>query len=145
MIRMRRREGNTKNYPAHNTNTHCRAADIIGSDIIVPIQLPSQLVYRHILTITDEAITYAISIPIRYRSELTHITHSEDDGENHAHVILQFLSVNEISQTFTTSYQPQENSRAERFSRSLMDAARCAIRQSKLPRTFWDCDVIYIT
>lgn len=37
----------------------------------------------------------------------------------------------------TIPYSPQQNGRAERINRTLMDKARCLISDSKLPKEFW--------
>lgn len=68
--------------------------------------------------------------------------HSDNSLEYHAHSIHLFLTANGIEQSFTSAYQPQSNSLAERFNRSLMDAALCALRHAKLPNEFWDCAII---
>lgn len=48
------------------------------------------------------------------------------------------MSINSISHTFAPAYQPQSNSLPERLNHSIMDAARCALRHSKLPDRFSD-------
>lgn len=136
------------------THDHHRTTEVISSDTVGPIQPPSQLAHRYILTLLDAASRFAIYIPIRSRADLSHLTpntiqdmtalhnrtprrfHSDNDREYHAANIYQSMSGNGIAETFTTTtYQPQANSFAERFNRSLMETA-CALHQAKLRISF---------
>lgn len=134
---------------SRTTHSHHPQADTISGDTLGPIRLRCQLHHRHARTFVDATTRYAIFIPICSRTELTTLIpatltkiakfhrrppnrlHVDNGAEYHAHTVSQFISTNGLQPTFTTAYQPQGNSLAERFNRSIMEAVRYAMRHAR--------------
>lgn len=49
----------------------------------------------------------------------------------------QFLEQNGIARRLTAPHTPQQNGLAERKNRTLVEMARCMMRQANVPSTFW--------
>lgn len=157
-------EGKGAQAPHHIASPrNTTPGDIISSDTLGPISPPSTQHHRHIVTFLDDASRFAIAIPIRKRSELISIIpttlkamarhhgrtvntfHSDNAKEYISNTIISYLTSNGIRQTLTTPHHPQQNSRAERFNRTLMNAARAAICHSGMPLAYWNYAILDAT
>jgi transposase InsO family protein len=52
-------------------------------------------------------------------------------------VLLQFLGSMGIKHQHTVPYSPQQNGKAERLNRTLLEKTRCMLADSKLPASLW--------
>lgn len=149
-------------HPPSNQR-HTAPGDVISTDTMGPITPASARQHRHILTFIDDSSRFALAIPISHRSKLStlipqtlmtmarhhghmpHTLHSDNAKEYTSSTIITYLASHGIRQTLTTPHQPQQNSRAERFNRTIMNATRAALSHSRLPTKYWDFAVLDAT
>jgi hypothetical protein len=62
---------------------------------------------------------------------------SDNGGEYVNEILKNYFSQNGIQHEFTTAYTPQQNAKAERKNRTLVEMVRCMLHQAKLPIEFW--------
>lgn len=130
-------------HPHTRPQQHIRGEGI-SSEKLGPLQVPSHLHHRHLLTFVDAITSYAISMPLRSRYELTALTPTI------------FLACGALTGTLypaSTFYLSMESFRCHHlnisrpaqsqnvFSRSLRNAAPSACPHSRLPDIFWACVV----
>ncbi len=62
---------------------------------------------------------------------------SDNGGEYVNEILRNYFSQYGIQHEFTTAYTPQQNGKAERKNRTLIEMVRCMLHQAKLPNEFW--------
>lgn len=128
--------------------------ELIHSDLVGPLPL-TRGKRRYLLTFIDDFTDYcSVSIlktkdevyeAFKEFCELTKRQHghqvkclrSDNGGEYLNHSMTQFMQDNGIRHEFTTSYTPQQNGKAERKNRTLIEMVRCLLHWSHLNQSWW--------
>src|SRR5262249_48118625 len=63
--------------------------------------------------------------------------HSDNGGEYVGREFLAYLAAKGVRAQTTTPYTPEQNGRAERMNRTLMESARSMLHARDLPRSLW--------
>ena len=70
---------------------------------------------------------------------------SDNGGEYTSTAFERYLKEAGVQRRLTVPYSPQSNGVAERFNRTLMEAARCMLKASALPNNMWGEAVMNVT
>lgn len=129
--------------------------DCIVSDVCGYFQVETLNRKRYFVTFTDVCSRYCDVVLIREKSEVADVTiqyiermktqfgrkpkiFRSDRGTEYTVEKLQLYLRNEgIKFECTVGYAPEQNGIAERKNRTLMEAARCMLSESGLPKNFW--------
>lgn len=65
------------------------------------------------------------------------IMRSDRGGEYTGNSLVNYLKSEGIQSQLTAAYSPQQNGKAERKNRTLIEMARCMLIDANLPYTFW--------
>lgn len=143
-----------KPFPKKSQPTE-EVLDCVVSDVCGYFQVETLNRKRYFVTFTDVCSRYCEVILIREKSEVADVTiqyiermktqfgrkpkiFRSDRGTEFTVEKLQLYLRNEgIKFECTVGYAPEQNGIAERKNRTLMEAARCMLSESGLPKTFW--------
>ena len=62
---------------------------------------------------------------------------TDQGGENTSNEFKEFCNSHGIKKELTTTYTPQQNEVAERKNRTMVEMARCMLREMCLPNMYW--------
>jgi hypothetical protein len=134
-----------------------RAAEtnaLVHSDVVGPVEVPSLSGSRHIVTLLDDKTGY-VSVGIyetkaglagwvqdqierRERAVGKRVkTLRTDGGHEFKGDLDKWLKTKGIVHQTSAPYTPQQNGRAERINRTLLERARAMLLESQLPKEFW--------
>lgn len=137
--------------------------EIVATDLCGPLHVESLGKARYFITFTDlysgfcEVFTLrskcqAATVTKQYIEQMTNLTGKKlkilrsDRGTEYLNDALQsYLRDQGIKFQCTTGYASQQNGAAERQNRTLMDATRTLLADSKLPMSFWGEAVKHVT
>lgn len=132
---------------------------VIHTDVCGPISCSSFGGARYFISFIDEYSGYMVIIPIARKSDVlkefkyfhswierrwgctVKKVHSDNGGEFVSSK--DHLLQHDIEQSMTPSYSPNLNGIAERANRTIVEAARCMLEHSNLPRKFWAQAVVH--
>ncbi|KRT78250.1 hypothetical protein AMK59_6683 [Oryctes borbonicus] len=80
---------------------------------------------------------YAIMMQSKFDARIS-VLRSDNGREYISDEFKTFCRENGIYMDYTTPYTPEQNGKAERFNRSLVDKARAMIEDGNVPKTFWN-------
>jgi transposase InsO family protein len=129
--------------------------DLVHTDVCGPIREQTLGGASYIVTFIDDASRKSEVYTIRNKSEVFEvfkdyklrveketernikILRSDNGGEYCSNEFEEYLRSKGIKHENTTVYTPQQNGVAERLNRSLLETARCLLREGGVPNMFW--------
>ncbi len=133
-----------------------RVCQIVCSDILGPLVESEHTDDKYVINFIDDSSNYCITFPIAARSDILRcLKQYKSTVENdHPGVKIQnfccdnareyvmgdvkkFCEENGITIDPCNPYTPEQNSKAERFNRTLMEKVRATIDDAKFPKTEW--------
>lgn len=150
-------KGKMTRQPFHTDNMikSTRVLELVHSDVCGPMQTESIGGSKYIVSFIDDFSRYAhvyflhdkssvFHVFKEYESMVTNATgqtigtlRTDGGGEYVSHEFESYLTSRGIQHQLTARYSPQQNGCAERYNRTICEAARSLIAQSGLPKTFW--------
>lgn len=143
-------------FPSREDRRTTTPLEIIHSDVCGPMRQPSHAGARYFVTFVDEFSGYTRVYFLQqknevfekfkeYKAEVETSTglkvkslQTDNEKSEYCHKRFDaFLKEQGISRRLACTYSPQQNGRAERKNRSLVDKARCLLIESRLPLSFW--------
>jgi len=131
--------------------------ELVHTDIVGPLNQASLGGFRYLITFLDDMSRHSWVYPLQGKSGEEVLTtlknwkilvekqsgnfiktlHSDNGGEYQNHELQSFLEKEGIIHIRTMAYSPQQNGRAERLNRTLLNKVRAILTASKLPLSFW--------
>ena len=121
----------------------------VYSDVIGPISPSSIGGNRYAISFIDKFSGYAVVKFMKYKTQALQtfkeyiaqygrpkILRTDNGTEYKNKAFKKFCISKEIAREFTVTETPEQNGVAERFNRTVVEAARCLI-DSKLPKSYW--------
>lgn len=142
-------------FPSAVEKKTTRILEIIHSDLCGPISPSSFGGSRYVMTLIDDYSCYSRIFLLKVKSEAAtrikefvaemqtrfgrkpQVIRSDRGGEYTGKDLLKFYRENGITPQFTVPYSPQQNGKAERKNRYLVEMTRCLLSDSRLQRQFW--------
>ncbi|CAA9993736.1 unnamed protein product [Nesidiocoris tenuis] len=132
-----------------------RLLELVHSDVAGPIEVKSLAGSRYILTFLDDFSHKSFVYFLKTKDQVSEhieifktfaenqtgqklkILRTDNGGEYCNSRVFNFLEKSGILHQKSCPSTPQQNSKAERLNRTLMDRARCMLAESQLPNLFW--------
>ena len=148
-----------KPFPGSATKKTSRILEIVHSDLAGPMQTKSIQGSSYIATFVDDHSRHAVVYFLRSKdqfaaalqkflswaetqtSDKLRALHSDRGGEYMAANVKDILSQRGIEHHLTMPGSPQQNGKAERFNRTIMDKAMTMLHTAGLPNGFWEHSV----
>ena len=130
--------------------------DTLHSDVCGPMRIPTLKGARYILTLLDEASGFSMIVLLKLKSDVFHALLSllkqfatqggapvkrlrTDNGGEYLGTELQQHLEGELGIWVenTSAYTPEQNGKAERLNRTLMERTRTFLQESNLPLSLW--------
>lgn len=142
-------------FPKQSFNKSKAPLDLIHTDICGPMQVSTPSGKRYVLTFIDDYSGFTIIHLLSTKSEVEQVfkdfislcrnkfgrvpktIRSDRGGEYIGKNFTDFLMSEGIENQFTAPYTPQQNGKAERKNRTLIEMARCLLIDANLPNIFW--------
>lgn len=142
-------------FPKQSTNPAKQRLDVVVSDVCGPMQTPSIGKSLYFVTFIDEFTRYSVVKFIKKKSDVFEklqefvemcknrfgikpkIFRSDNGGEYVNSNVQNYLKSQGIQMQTTVAYSPQQNGISERKNRTLMEAARAMLEDSKLHQKYW--------
>ena len=136
-----------------------RIYEVVHSDLAGPMQTKSIEGSSYIATFVDNHSRHAVVYFLKLKdlfvgalkkflawgeTQTTHklrALHSDRGGEYMASTVMEILSEKGIERHLTMPGSPQQNGKAERFNRTIMDKAMAMLHAAGLSAGFWECAV----
>lgn len=133
-----------------------RVLEIVHSDVVGPITPVAHDGSRFFVTFIDDHTNFVCVYPIKTKGEVfkcfkeyvklvttkfnTKIStfRCDNGGEYNSSDFKGFCQGNGIFIDYSTPYTPEQNGKAERYNRTLVEKARTMIEDAKLPKYFWN-------
>ena len=137
------------------TSRAAEVLDIVHSDIMGPMEVPSISGARFILLFVDDRTRYKHCFILKRKSEalqsfkdyqtLVEKMHgkkigrfrTDGGGEYTSHAFLDYLRGEGIQKETTTPYTPQSNGMSERANRMIIETAKAMMSGASAPKHFW--------
>jgi transposase InsO family protein len=146
-------------FPASSTRARFPCA-LIHSDLVGPFAETSLGGAQYVVTFLDDCSGYGEAIPIQKKTdvfdELCQVFARwqrqsgflikrlrSDRGTEYKGKVAAFLRSEGILHETSTAYTPEQNGRAERFNRTILERVRCMLAEFKLPPLLWGEAVMY--
>ena len=128
---------------------------LVHTDLVGPMPMESRTRARYVLTFIDDYSGYALIAFIRnkdatsqhfqamvswaetFTSHSLTSVHSDRGGEFMAGELQMFFHSRGVTHQTSVPHTPQQNGRAERFNRTLLEKAEAIRLHAGLPRSFW--------
>lgn len=138
-----------------STRGPTQPGEIVYSDVCGPIEEPSVSGMKYFVLFKDGATSYRHVYFMKYKSEVfqcflkynaivknkfqcdLHILHTDNGCEYVNQEFTSFLEKKGITHERTAPYTPQQNGRAEREMRSIMETARTMLYAKNIPLNMW--------
>lgn len=128
--------------------------DLVHSDTMGPLPVPGLEDEMYVVTALDDFSGYAETILIRAKSEAASAvvdllvrwqrqtgrkvkTLRTDQGTEFLGVLAEYCRRKGIERQLSTAYTPEQNGRAERLNRTLIERARALLMEHELPKAVW--------
>jgi transposase InsO family protein len=129
--------------------------DVVHTDICGPMRIPSVGGARYFITFLDDCTrktdiflmkdkSQAYEKFVEYKARVERETgrkikalRSDNGGEFCNARMDLYLAEHGIKRELTTVYTPQQNGASERLNRTLIEKARCLLKESCMPERFW--------
>lgn len=144
-----------KPFPG-STKTTSKILEIVHSDLAGPMQTNSIQGSSYIATFVDDHSRHAVVYFLKTKNQFVaalqkflswaetqtsdklRALHSDRGGEYMAANVQDILSQRGIEHRLTMPGSPQQNGKAERFNRTIMDKAMALLHNAGLPNGFWE-------
>jgi len=138
-----------------STSTTTKPIELLHTDICGPMPVPSLGGNRYLLTILDDYSSYSFTFPLRHKSDAAFVIQdtitrlerqtnnnvirirSDNGGEFTSQALDDFYASKGITPETTNPYTPQQNGKAERLNRTLMEKTRAMMATAGLPKHLW--------
>lgn len=148
------------------TSRSTRVLELIHTDVCGPITPTSRDGNKYFVTFVDDFSRFVMVYPIKskdevfncfkdYEAKVTSLfgkriskLKCDNGGEYRSYTLLNLCSKRGIQIIYTPPYTPQLNGVAERMNQTLMNRARCMIKEAGISKCFWQDAVLmaaYIT
>lgn len=144
-------------FPVSNdvSNRTIDLLEIIYSDVCGPMRCASHSGAKYFVSFIDDRSRFCHTFFINKQSDVLQvfqkhkaavetftgrkikILQSDNGGEYCNREMDKFLSKSGIQRRLTAPHTPQQNGTAERMNRTLVEMARCLMKDGGLPRNFW--------
>ena len=142
-------------FPKRSKKKSKQPLELVHVDLCGPMQESTPGRFRYYLVIIDDFSRYSTVFCLRNKSDAEEclknfvremkvifggppkVIRSDNGGEFQNASLERFYKTEGIRQQFTTPYTPQQNGVAERKNRSLVEMAKCMMRDANLPLKFW--------
>lgn len=132
-----------------------RILEIIHSDICGPITPETHDGHKYFITFIDDFSNFVIVYLLKHKNEafeafceyvkMTQAMFNcnisklrcDNGGEYTSKQFIDYCKSNGIILDYTVPYTPQQNGKAERMNRSLVERSRAMISESNVPKEFW--------
>ena len=139
----------------HSTSTTTEPLQLVHMDVCGPMPVASLGGGRYFATFLDDFTKMSVVRIIRSKSDvaaevqqvlamlerqsgkLTKAVRTDGGGEYVNHTLEDFMRSRGISHQTTMPYTPQQNGKAERLNRTLLDKVRAMLAQAQLPKEMW--------
>ncbi|WVZ24094.1 hypothetical protein V8G54_002638 [Vigna mungo] len=129
--------------------------DVVHADICGPLETPSLAGNRYFVVFVDEFSRMCWAFMIKAKSEALEIfkkyvvnveresgktlkiLRTDGGGEFTSHAFELFCQEKGITHEVTAPYTPQHNALVERRNRTIMNMARCLLKEKELPQNLW--------
>lgn len=143
-----------KPYPVHDDRDNA-SSDIVCSDVLGPVTPASRSGCVYAVTFIMMKTRFVKVYPIVRKSDVlakfiefrqymqtqagvsVRAIRSDNGGEYASHDMKTYCASKNIRQEFTIPHNPQQNGMAERANRTLVEMARCMLKDSGLSKSFW--------
>ncbi|GJT23692.1 putative ribonuclease H-like domain-containing protein [Tanacetum coccineum] len=118
-------------YKTKLVNSISKPLHMLHMDLFGPTNVKSLMKKSYCLVVTDD---------FKIENQLDHkvkVIRSDNGTEFKNSIMNQFCEIKGIKREFSVARTPQQNGVAERKNRTLIEAARTMLVDSKLPTTFW--------
>lgn len=141
--------------PKLSTYGAARKLQLVHSDVCGPMRTKSIGGYAYFVTFIDDFTCFSWVYGLRHKSEVearfkdfillqenqtqekVATLRTDRGGEYMSDTFHAFLASKGIAHQCTVPYTPQQNGKAERFNRTVMEMARCMLKGKGLPNKFW--------
>ena len=149
-------QGKLCKRPFKSSENHAKELlELVHSDVMGPLEVPSVSGYRYVLIFLDDHSRKIFVYFLRHKDEATSKFkefkvfaekqsdkqikrfRTDNGGEYVNTQLSDFFCENGIQHEPTVPYNPQQNGRAERVNGSIMRMARCMLMDSNCPKKFW--------
>lgn len=142
-------------FPKKSNSESLAPLDLIHTDVCGPMNTASRSGKRYIVTFIDDFSSFTIIRLITHKSDVESslkefiefcktkfgrkpkVIRSDRGGEYTGKSITNYFKSEGIQSQLTAAYSPQQNGKAERKNRTLIEMARCMLIDAKLPHSFW--------
>lgn len=149
--------GKADRLPFDKTREHRKwqPGECFHSDVCGPMAVDSLGGARYILTFKDDATDYRFAYFLKHKSDVfdrfkvferlinnkfnrpMKVLHTDNGGEYCNDAMKNLLEARGIKLETTASYTPQQNARAERDNRTIVESARTMLIRAKIPDYLW--------
>lgn len=149
--------GKSTRLPFHESDTvYTTPLELVSTDVCGPMETPTPSGARYFLTVVDHATDYSVITLMKKKSEVSqhlkdtiakletatgHKTKSmrtDNGGEYVSAELENYLKSRGIHHQTTMPHSSQQNGKAERLNRSVMDKAIPMLTAARMPKQFWD-------
>lgn len=128
---------------------------LMHMDVWWPSPIPSHRGFRYYLLVVDDFTIYTWLFPLHYKSKVKHviaqfkayvqtqfhssiqIVRSDNGGEFINHFLLHLFLTNGVIHQTSCPHTPEQNGRAERKHRHLIETTITLLLQANLPTNLW--------
>ena len=139
----------------HSDSKSTQPLQLVHMDVCGPLQVPSLGGTRYFATYLDDYSKLSIIQPIARKSDVTPITRdiltflethcghqvkavrTDGGGEYVNKELDSFFAEKGIAHQQTVAYTPQQNGKAERLNRTVLERTRAMLEDSQLPEELW--------
>ena len=139
-----------KPVPKVSENKATQKLERVFTDVMGPVSPSSIGGNRYVISFIDEFSGFSVVKYMKNKHEALSnfkeyvaqygtpkILRSDNGTEYKNKAFKNFCIKNKIAREFTVPETPEQNGVAERFNRTVVEAARCLLIDSKLPKTYW--------
>lgn len=138
-----------------STTATSKPLELLHTDLCGPMPVPSHGGNLYFITLLDDYTGYSLISPLRHKSDAAaflktsivmlerqtgHVVkciRSDNGGEFINTDLATFYQSKGIKSETTVPYTPQQNGKAERLNRTLLDKARPMLADAQLPKSLW--------
>lgn len=138
-----------------STTVTSKPLELLHTDLCGPMPVPSHGDNLYFITLLDDFTGYSFVSPLRHKSDAANFLktsiamlerqtghsvkciRSDNGGEFINTDLATFYKSKGIKSETTVPYTPQQNGKAERLNRTLLDKARPMLADAQLPKTLW--------
>lgn len=142
-------------FPQKSSSQSKAALDLVHTDVCGPMRTETPSGKRYFVTYIDDYSGFTFVHLLKHKSEVVNTMkqfialcenkfgrkpttiRSDRGGEYTGGEFTDLMKSHGIQIQLTAAYSPQQNGRAERKNRTLVEMARCMLLDADLPYTFW--------